>query len=479
MAAELIEGGQLAGSCRKFLDQVKRIQKEAEAILGLEKKYQQLKALYSEAKEKKDGLLELLNLPVQETERIGFIEELTRLYGEWKPLLADMENKIKSYFEECQGMEAVKKELRGLMEELGGDLPAVFQNIIRECGNSVLNYLEENGIIVRSLLEWKDNIQAGFQLEEQLKNENFEEMVVSVKEQAVNLFQGKAAEEPAAEDWESSEGMSFLKLADSWKEKGVLSLVAENASDKRRIEGEDLPSIFASSYKREETGTDPIRALLFQEYLFSCLDSYCDEGEGYDIEYILGESQSDLENLKAAANQLLLLREGLNLAYLYTDSEKRQEASMLAKAITGAAGLAVLYPVAELLIIGAWAFGESITDVRNLFSGGKEPIWKSPSSWHTSLENLLTSGISDQVQNSEGLDYEIYLRFLLLCRNQVKKRLRAMDVIQWKMQRHSPGFLFSSCIGQADMTFLYEAMPSFWGSTGRYHMKTSSSYGYD
>ena len=46
----------------------------------------------------------------------------------------------------------------------------------------------------------------------------------------------------------------------------------------------------------------------------------------YQIEYILEGDGNDLDNLRAVANKILLIREAANVAYLFGDSAKREQA---------------------------------------------------------------------------------------------------------------------------------------------------------
>lgn len=49
----------------------------------------------------------------------------------------------------------------------------------------------------------------------------------------------------------------------------------------------------------------------------------------YMLEYILYGKTSDEENLQQGMTELSLMREGVNMAYLLTDSEKRQKLMQL------------------------------------------------------------------------------------------------------------------------------------------------------
>lgn len=91
----------------------------------------------------------------------------------------------------------------------------------------------------------------------------------------------------------------------------------------------------------------------------------------YEQEYLLQGNASERENLKRTVNELLAVREAVNLAALYADSEKRSEAEALALAITGLAGITPITAAASFFIMTVWAFAESVADVKVLLSGGK------------------------------------------------------------------------------------------------------------
>lgn len=100
----------------------------------------------------------------------------------------------------------------------------------------------------------------------------------------------------------------------------------------------------------------------------------------YEQEYLLQGNASERENLKRTVNELLAVREAVNLAALYADSEKRSEAEALALAITGLAGITPITAAASFFIMTVWAFAESVADVKVLLAGGKIPFFKQPGS---------------------------------------------------------------------------------------------------
>jgi hypothetical protein len=156
-------------------------------------------------------------------------------------------------------------------------------------------------------------------------------------------------------------------------------------------------------------------------------------GLSYQIEYILAGKYSDRDNLASIAEELLLIREGVNLTSLMADSSKRAQAAALALAIASAFLVPPASGVIESALILCWSFAESVLDVRELFSGGKVPLVKSSAGWQLSLENLpylLQEMDSARKNDQSGLSYEDYLQILLLAKGKSDKIMRGMDMIE-------------------------------------------------
>ena len=88
----------------------------------------------------------------------------------------------------------------------------------------------------------------------------------------------------------------------------------------------------------------------------------------------------------------------------------------------------------------AWAYGESLVDVRELLAGGKVPIFKSASTWKLSLTSI--PDILDILENtsgdgSEGLSYEGYLQILFTLGAKGKYPMRAIDLIEGYMRERT------------------------------------------
>lgn len=193
---------------------------------------------------------------------------------------------------------------------------------------------------------------------------------------------------------------------------------------------------------------------IFNEYLIRKCGSYTNPKETgalqYQLEYILIGGDNDVENLKAVVNRMLLLRETANVVYLFSDSGKVAEAEALALAVTSAIALPELAELVKISLIFAWAYAESVYDVRMLLQGGKVPLIKDSETWHYSISGMLdfASDTTIDAKNSRGISYEEYLRVFLAMENVEIKTNRAMDIIEMDV-RKCPGntyFRLDTCV---------------------------------
>lgn len=201
-------------------------------------------------------------------------------------------------------------------------------------------------------------------------------------------------------------------------------------------------------------GIGGVDEMIFNEYLIKKCGRYTQPKEEgalqYQLEYILEGKSSDIENLKAVVNKLLLLRETANVIYLFSDGAKMAEAEALAVAITAEIPVPGIEQLVKVSLIFAWAYAESVYDVRTLLKGGKIPLVKNAETWHYSLSGMLSFGKDEEgeIPDIEGIDYEGYLRMFLALENTEQKTLRAMDIIEMDV-RKCPGnayFRLDTCV---------------------------------
>ena len=212
--------------------------------------------------------------------------------------------------------------------------------------------------------------------------------------------------------------------------------------------------------------------VLFREYLMLHFPDYLSEKPGemldYQLEYILGGKSTDQKNLKYVVNRLLLIREGLNYLYCLKNQEIHAQAEGLALTLTGFIGIPALTAATKHALLLAWAYGESLIDVRVLLDGGKVPIFKDPTSWSLTLENLgriteiLKTGAKDK---GKGLAYQEYLRVLLHMGSISSQRMRALDMIQAELRsrEESREFKAENCIVAVETSTQWRCRPVFLG----------------
>ncbi len=173
------------------------------------------------------------------------------------------------------------------------------------------------------------------------------------------------------------------------------------------------------------------------QYIITCFRhcrSGTELGDTYftnEIEYILTGYADDARARKKVKQKLVLLRNLLNLSYLYASPEKRDAAMVMAAALTP--GPEAVLTQAALLEL--WAYAEAENDIALLYEDEKVPLLKSDRTWALTLENAMEAGegaVRPEVM--EGYAYESYLRILLSLISEETRLLRAMDLIQINMK---------------------------------------------
>lgn len=183
----------------------------------------------------------------------------------------------------------------------------------------------------------------------------------------------------------------------------------------------------------------------------------------YEAEYVLCGNLSDKKNLEETIQQMVLLRTGMNLIYLLSDTESCSQAQTLAMGVVGFTGMMGLVRVTQLLLLAAWAYGEALLDVRSLINGGKVAFLKSKADWKTKLLDLKNlSQMGKSVSEDEGgLTYREYMHILMIKEKQNVKLYRIMDLLQENLRQNGwEGFRMDQCICAMKITsdFLAEVL---------------------
>lgn len=431
-------------------------------------------------------------------------------------------------------LEQIQKATEQLMEQLEPPLSELeqlkprlsdeFLQAANQQTEAVEVYTKENGKRKALAIEIGDSIaelryvlerQPGIEEILQMETEDAERLLdqrgkqISLQTEFVGSEELQEAKEPMNSD--------LLEQVKKLKEKGILALIVgkEAVLSSRQIDAGGLPSGQSGGSGEailgggQESGGlwDMVSGMFGELYENLCLSEYAlktmpsyvdcktdsDGGTGgrfYDLEYIVGDSGTDRENLSQVMEKLLLIREGMNFIYLLGDRQKSEEAQMLAMTLTGVLGLTPLAGLVKLMILAAWAFAESAADVRTLADGGRIPFLKQSADWKTTLEQAPAviaggqagSGDVSEISGGKGMRYQDYLRLLLCLTSNEKKLYRCMDMVQWNIQREEPDFYLKNCIYRTSFHMkiradkLFVTLPLMGTQTetdGRYYFETA------
>ena len=319
----------------------------------------------------------------------------------------------------------------------------------------------------------------------------------------------------------------ILGFIDTIASQGILGIVAPNCSTRelkkeKTIDMEQLVNT-GNVWKNDNAATKQLKSALLGQYILDYFVSYVDSKSAsgnakgkkhvldYEIEYMIAGEEDDKSNLKEVVDDIVLIREGFNLISLYKDSAKREETLVLATSLVGFTGLPIVIYATQFIIMSAWAYAESLADVKALLSGKKIKLIKNSGDWSISLTNvgelankengcLSTNDIQlNEEKNSEideekyenngnGLGYKDYLRFLLFTQNPGKVVARVMNVIQCNViERYNDAFVLGDCIMSAtvqvecsmDSLFgIFSFINYYRGSKKNYYLESIISEGY-
>lgn len=169
-----------------------------------------------------------------------------------------------------------------------------------------------------------------------------------------------------------------------------------------------------------EQQKDWYRKLLVLHYMEKYFSNYCNQTEEhflrYEMEYVLCGKNTDAQNLSEALDRIILIREACNIAALLQDGVKMSQAEKLANVIGLLAGEnPAVVKVIQAGIIAAWAYAESVLDVRTLVAGEKIALIKSKEEWTADIKIIpaILAGTAKAKNCENGMDYSDYLKQLL------------------------------------------------------------------
>lgn len=274
--------------------------------------------------------------------------------------------------------------------------------------------------------------------ERQSREAEIEEIGLPVQEVEEGVFEEVPLNNPA-------------DIANATRSIGVLNLVVEDIgsisavkiSPEQYISHRTLMKGSGVCEEAVRVGGAP-NDLLYLSYLFEKCGYYGNQKENsllqYQIEYLIEGQDTDWKNLEQVAKRLLRWREVANFIYLLSDGAKMAEAEAMALALTAVTLSPELAEPVKYTILFAWAYVESLQDVKDLLRGGKIPLMKTSADWKTgisSIENIRGS-LRDTSGSGNGLSYKEYLEIMLFMTGDHDRTFRSMDLMEMDI-RKTPG----------------------------------------
>lgn len=284
--------------------------------------------------------------------------------------------------------------------------------------------------------------------------------------QSIKMGQNEASDEyEAVDDIELSpeimaEAERMKNPLDEVKElmnKGILSLVMDDVPQVSTLALDKEDDIarrvcYQGNAVRDRNNSGVEEGLFFREYLLREFGSYRDPSEGdalqYVQEYFIAGKSSDLDNLTAVVERLLGIREAVNYIRIHKDAERTALAKAIALTIGGVSLNPGIIAIIKEGILAAWAFTDSVQDVKTLLAGGKVPLLEGTTEW--------------------GLSYEDYLRILMYLTGEEKLAMRSLNYME-KDIRLAAGdehFRMDCMLSDLQVSCEYQAEPLFFGLFG-------------
>lgn len=376
-------------------------------------------------------------------------EELLKEIGEFS-------DHVEAYEKEAKKISEYKKELETSKETEVEDTETslhmkqellAYGQVDQEAGEQLLKYRETE----KTLKEIKNEIEAAMDSLKESDSPDWD-FVYEILEE-IEIPEGADMEEEDEEKAGALEKLEELLSGD------LLQMVVpkDRNLSKKQVSISKIPS---SSPK--ETGDEKEENVLekgtVNEYIFLYFDSFLREnGRGaekekkqllYEQEYLLCGENSDRKNLKETVEKLFAIRGSVNLMYLLGTPERKTEADSLAAAVCGGSISAQL--VISFFIMVMWALGEAVWDIKCLLDGGRVSFFKTSATWRLGIEDLLTFRFLDRPDSgeTEGKNYQDYMRILFLFLDRWDRNYRLMDLIQWNVRTVQSDFAAADCMGK-------------------------------
>lgn len=351
--------------------------------------------------------------------------------------------------------------------------------LLTDNGGNVFRHLAARTAKREALVQEVDDFAEEIQQKESLEQENgtVEERLEEANKTIEEVEQAKQAENTEEKVGDISaqkpqeEVKNHVEDANQWKKSAVLSLVIR---DESQLSNKAIALEHTLEHRQKETGNLPVQGAILEElwfvkYLETHMGSYrqisSNHALDYEWEYILNGESSDRDNLKETVKSLIMIREIANMGYLIQDQQKCIEAEELAVALMGWSMNPPVVDATKWGILAAWAYSESILDVRALLEGRRIAWIKNAEQWTTGINQTgeAVDGFAMAKDCENGWDYLKYLQFLICMKKDSAVNYRSMDIIEVNTNAmYGKSIQMDHMMTGCESRVSYEAEPLFW-----------------
>jgi len=351
--------------------------------------------------------------------------------------------------------------------------------LLTDDGGNVFRHLAARTAKREALVQEVDDFAEEIQQKETLEQENgtVEKRLEEANKTIEEAEQAKQAENTEEKVGDISaqkpqeEVKNPIEDANQWKKSAVLSLVVR---DESQLSNKAIALEHTLEHRQKETGNLPVQGAILEElwfvkYLETHMGSYrqvsSNHALDYEWEYILNGESSDRDNLKETVKSLIMIREIANMGYLIQDQQKCIEAEELAVALMGWSMNPPVVDATKWGILAAWAYSESILDVRALLEGRRIAWIKNPEQWTTGINQTgeAVDGFAMAKDCENGWDYLKYLQFLICMKKDSAVNYRSMDIIEVNTNAmYEKSIQMDHMMTGCESRVSYEAEPLFW-----------------
>lgn len=174
----------------------------------------------------------------------------------------------------------------------------------------------------------------------------------------------------------------------------------------------------------------------------------------YEQEFLIAGHETDKENLASVLLQIVMIRLVPTAVFTYTNRDTVEQARSFADSTVGMIGMPFLTAVATALILLVWALEQAVVETAAVLRGYKVPPLTSDTTFCIDFAEIVAFSATFVGKKAEtfkrsdwGLDYDAYLKMLLLVRSVPILSERSLGLIQENLRyAYDEDFMICNCV---------------------------------